>query len=247
MRDLGKFLLQSLFAAALLACGQNSSMDPSDHPGGEREATESLERERKAMVREQIAARGIEDPEVLQAMRTVPRHKFVAPRYQGLAYSDRPLPIGHDQTISQPYIVALMTELLELQGGENVLEIGTGCGYQTAVLAELDVKVYSMEIVAELCDLAERNLSSLGYTEPKIACRSGYDGWPEHAPFDAILVAAAPERIPQALIDQLKVGGRLVIPVGGSFQELVKVVKTAPGEVRRERIAGVRFVPMVRE
>lgn len=239
-------VLFALFALLALArCAEPPGSETEKDKGARGISQESLEAQREEMVRTQIEARGIESTAVREAMRKVPRHEFVAKSYGKEAYNDYPLPIGHNQTISQPYIVALMTDLLDLQGGEKVLEIGTGCGYQTAVLAEMGAKIYSMEIVPELCELARKNLDSTGYKDIPIACRSGYDGWPEHAPFDAILVAAAPPEIPQALIDQLKEGGVMVLPVGEESQELLRIVKTGPESVRKEKIIDVRFVPMV--
>jgi protein-L-isoaspartate(D-aspartate) O-methyltransferase len=200
------------------------------------------------MVATQIAARDVSDPRVLEAMRTVERHRFVPPAVRGAAYGDHPIPIGHDQTISQPYIVALMTELARVKGGARVLEIGTGSGYQAAVLAVLAKEVYSIEIVEPLAREAAGRLKALGYANVTVRAGDGYRGWPEHAPFDAILVTAAPPEIPQPLLDQLAVGGRLVAPVGEEWgaQELVVVEKTAAG-LRRWSVAPVRFVPMTGE
>jgi len=205
---------------------------------------EEYRRERLAMVRDQISARGIRDERVLEAMARVPRHRFVSERQREMAYNDGPLPIGHNQTISQPYIVALMTSLLELRGGERVLEIGAGCGYQTAVLAELGAEVYAMEIVEDLAVQARSNLAVLGYANAEVRAGDGRRGWPEAAPFDAVLAAASPESTPQALIDQLRNGGRLVLPVGRGMQELVLITKDAEGELQQRKITGVRFVPM---
>jgi protein-L-isoaspartate(D-aspartate) O-methyltransferase len=198
------------------------------------------------MVSEQIVERGVSDPRVLAAMRKVPRHLFVPPDFLHVAYTDGPLPIGHEQTISQPYIVALMTELLELEGGERVLEIGTGSGYQAAVLAEIAGEVYTIEIVEALAATARERLSLLGYDSVRVMFGDGYRGWPEHAPFDAVIVTAAPDHIPEPLIEQLAAGGRLVIPVGDLYQELLQVTKTDRGVVER-RVIPVRFVPMTGE
>jgi protein-L-isoaspartate(D-aspartate) O-methyltransferase len=204
--------------------------------------------ERRArMVETQIVARGVRDPRVLAAMRKVPRHLFVDPAQRAQAYEDHPLPIPGNQTISQPYIVALMTELLELQPGERVLEIGTGSGYQSAVLGELAKEVYSIEIVPELARSAASRLRELHYQNVTVREGDGYRGWPEHAPFDAIIVTAAPERIPQPLIEQLAPGGVMVIPVGGFFQELKVFRKSADGRVTEKDILPVRFVPMTGE
>lgn len=201
---------------------------------------------RERMVAEQIESRGVKDKLVLDAMKKVPRHLFVPQGYIDLAYTDGPLPIGEDQTISQPYIVALMTELLGLKGGEKVLEIGTGSGYQAAVLAEIASQVYSIEIIPSLAESAEQRLEEMGYKNVTVRCGDGYVGWEEHAPFDGIIVTAAPVHIPQPLIDQLKVGGRMVIPVGDYFQELLLVAKTKEG-IKKESTIPVRFVPMTGE
>lgn len=198
---------------------------------------------RERMVREQIAGRGIRDPRVLAALSRVPRHELVPEEMRAHAYEDRPLQIGFDQTISQPYVVAYMTEQLRLRGDERVLEIGTGSGYQAAVLAELAREVYSIEIVAPLGERARADLARLGYPNVKVRVGDGYRGWPEQAPFDAIIVTAAPGHVPQPLIDQLAVGGRLVLPVGGLDQELLLLSRDAKG-IHEERLIGVRFVPM---
>jgi len=202
---------------------------------------------RTRMVETQIVARGVRDPRVLAAMRKVPRHLFVDPAQRAEAYEDHPLPIPGNQTISQPYIVALMTELLELEPSSRVLEIGTGSGYQSAVLAELADEVYTIEIVPELARLAASRLKELGYDNVTVKEGDGYRGWPEHAPFDAVIVTAAPERIPQPLLDQLAPGGIMVIPVGGFFQELKVFRKSADGRITEKDILPVRFVPMTGE
>jgi len=186
-------------------------------------------------------------PRVLDAMRAVPRHEFVPAEQQRQAYRNRPLPIGEGQTISQPYIVALMTELLELEPGAKVLEIGTGCGYQAAVLGELAAEVYTIEIIASLGAEAAETLKRLGYGNIETRIGDGYKGWPEAAPFDAIVVTAAPDHIPPALVEQLKPGGRLVIPVGTLWQELMIVRKQPDGTTLNERVVPVRFVPLTRE
>lgn len=201
---------------------------------------------REAMVREQIESRGVKDPRVLQAMRTVPRQEFVPARVRDQAYEDHPLPIGHDQTISQPYVVAYMTEALKLEGREKVLELGTGSGYQAAVLAEIVPSVYSIEIVCPLERFARQNLDRLGYQRVQTKCADGYQGWPEFAPFDAVIVTAAPDHVPQPLLDQLKVGGRLILPVGRFSQELVLLTKTPTG-IEKQSLLPVRFVPMTGE
>jgi protein-L-isoaspartate(D-aspartate) O-methyltransferase len=201
---------------------------------------------RAAMVAEQIQARGVESPRVLEAMRAVPRHRFVPATLQHLAYADRPLPIGHGQTISQPYIVAYMTEALQVEPTHRVLEIGTGSGYQAAVLARLARAVYTIEIVPELARRAAATLEESGYANVDVRAGDGYAGWPEHAPFDRIMVTAAPEDIPQPLIDQLATDGRMVIPVGSGEQWMTIVEKTPTGVLRRRTIP-VRFVPFTRE
>jgi protein-L-isoaspartate(D-aspartate) O-methyltransferase len=210
------------------------------------EVQDTFHHQRQQMVESQIERRGIKDSRVLEAMRTVHRHEFVPQQYRQRSYEDNPLPIGHEQTISQPYIVAIMTELLQLDSIAKVLEIGTGSGYQAAVLAELTDSVYSIEIVEPLCRQADSVLSALGYENVQVRCGDGYRGWPEAAPFNAIIVTAAPEKVPQPLIDQLQVGGRLVIPVGSYFQELMLITKTDSGIIEKSVIP-VRFVPMTGE
>jgi len=201
---------------------------------------------RDRMVAEQIQARDVTDLRVLAAMRKVPRHRFVPERHRLEAYDDHPLPIGEGQTISQPYIVAIMSELLRLEGGERVLEVGTGSGYQAAVLAGLAAEVYSIEIVEPLARQAAATLRELGYTGVAVRAGDGYLGWPEAAPFDAIIVTAAPDHVPQPLVDQLKPGGRLVIPVGVFYQELLQCVK-APQGLQCTSVIPVRFVPLTGE
>ena len=201
---------------------------------------------RARMVHEQLEARGILDPRVLAAMRKVPRDEFVPASLAPWAYEDAPLPIGHDQTISQPYIVALMSELAALRPGSRVLEVGTGSGYQAAVLAELARDVYTIEIVPELADASRATLARLGYGRVHVRQGDGYRGWPEAAPFDAILVTAAPERVPAPLLEQLAPNGRLVIPVGGPSQELQVHRRTDHG-IEIDRVVPVRFVPMTGE
>jgi protein-L-isoaspartate(D-aspartate) O-methyltransferase len=204
--------------------------------------------ERLAMVQTQIVARGVRDSKVLEAMRTVPRHEFVPSEQRDRAYDDRALPIGEGQTISQPYIVALMTELLHVQPGEVVLEIGTGSGYQAAVLAELTDRVYTVEILPGLARRAAQTLTKLGYTRVQIRNADGYFGWAEHGPYDGIIVTAAPDHIPAPLVQQLKEGGRMVIPVGppGSYQTLWRLTKQQ-GKVMSENITDVAFVPLTRK
>ena len=199
---------------------------------------------REKMVKEQIEARGVKDQRVLKAMRSVKRHLFVPEQTRSLAYDDRPLPIGLEQTISQPYIVALMTELLGLKGNEKVLEIGTGSGYQAAILAELAKEVYTMEIIEPLALNAEKLLKELGYKNIFVSHGDGFAGWPQAAPFDAIIVTCAPAEIPEPLIEQLAEGGKLVIPVGRLSQEL-KLVEKSQGRLTTKNIIPVRFVPML--
>jgi protein-L-isoaspartate(D-aspartate) O-methyltransferase len=210
------------------------------------EAAESFEQQRLDMVEEQVKARGVKNPSVLAAMLQVPRHQFVPDAVRAQAYADHPLPIGEGQTISQPYIVALSSELLNVEEHHKVLEIGTGSGYQAAVLSLMSGEVYSIEIVESLAQRSRELLSQLGY-RVNVRTGNGYEGWPEQAPFDRILLTAAPPEMPQSLVEQLKPGGRLVAPVGpaGGVQELVVLDKDAAGEVRSMSVIGVRFVPMV--
>ena len=237
----------SLLRAALLAlpgalgmlggCRENVLEPEQDSDGEDRRG------ERENMVASQLAARGIHDERVLDAMRRVPRHRFVRQPDQAQAYDDRPLSIGYGQTISQPFVVAFMTQALDLQGEERVLEIGTGSGYQSAILAELAREVCSIEILPELADDARRRLTELGYSRVEVRTGDGYLGWPERSPFDAILVAAAPDHVPQPLLEQLAVGGRLILPVGEREQHLI-VVRRTPEGFEREEVLDVRFVPM---
>jgi protein-L-isoaspartate(D-aspartate) O-methyltransferase len=228
-------------------------------PVGKREAarTSAESRQRRAdsddrytdlrhrMVREQIEGRDVSEPRVLEAMRRVARHRFVPEGARDAAYDDHPLPIGHGQTISQPYIVALMTQLARPKPEDRALDVGTGSGYQAAVLAELVERVYSIEIVCPLADEADKRLQGLGYENVEVRCGDGYQGWPEHAPFDVIIVAAAPDHVPEPLVEQLAVGGRMVIPVGSGFDmELLLIEKIDDGTTRRRTIAPVLFVPM---
>ena len=211
--------------------------------------TDEARAQRHDMVARQIEARGVRDPAVLQAMRNVPRHWFVPDHVRNTAYSDRPLPIGDGQTISQPYIVALMTEALHLTSQSKILEIGTGSGYQAAVLSEITPHVFSIEIVEPLALRAMAVLERRGYDTIRVRIGDGYAGWPEHAPFDAIIVTCAPDHIPPKLIQQLKTGGRLCIPVGDehAVQHLVLATKTNAGPLRSETLLPVRFVPMTGE
>lgn len=220
-------------------CRQNGT--PTSSPTED----DAFSRARLELVRNYIAAAGITNEDVLQAISAVPRHKFVPLDYLDQAYDDHPLPIGYGQTISQPYIVAWMTELLELRPGEKVLEIGTGSGYQAAVMAELGyVEVYSIEIVPELAESAVARLKDLGYSNVHVKQGDGYYGWPEYAPFDAIMVTAAPDHLPAPLVSQLAEGGRLVIPIGppGWFQSMWKFVEEE-GELKGYNMGGVSFVP----
>ena len=201
---------------------------------------------RRAMVDEQLAARDIRDPRVLAAMVKVPRHRFVSEELARYAYRDAPLPIGHGQTISQPYIVAFMTQALALDGHERVLEVGTGSGYQAAILGECAREVFTIEIVSELADRARRLLEDLGCANVHVRVGDGYAGWPDAGPFDAILVAAAPDHVPQPLVEQLAIGGRMVVPVGPASkgsQELVLIEKTSQG-ILQSSLLPVQFVPM---
>ena len=225
-----------------------SPQPPTPLPSEASTPTDPFTDARNAMVRNQIEARGVHDPEVLAAMRRVRRHRFVPEQYLSAAYEDHPLPIGYGQTISQPYIVALMTEALKLRPGNSVLEIGTGSGYQAAILAELGVKVHTVEIIPELAQQAEKRLKDLGYTNIQVHNADGYYGWQEHAPYDAIIVTAAPDHLPQPLANQLKEGGRLIIPIGppGSYQTLWLFEKHN-GELEATNLGGVIFVPLTGE
>lgn len=243
MRPLNSILLFILLTEALIPFHRVSAQDRA-HPGFAERVEE----------REKLVRRGIEnypyqpvtDTRVLKAMRSVPRHLFVPPEYRDLAYRNSPLSIGYEQTISQPFIVAHMSELLELKPDHKVLEIGTGSGYQAAVLGELCQQVYTIEIVAPLGRKATKLLKDLGYSQVQVRIGNGYEGWPEAAPFDRIIVTCAPEDIPQALLDQLKPGGRMVIPVGRQYgtQYMVEVNKDKKGRTSQKRHYPVRFVPM---
>ncbi len=200
---------------------------------------------RHAMVDRQIASRGVHDPRVLAAMRKVPREAFVPDEMASLAYADQPLPIGFDQTISQPFVVGYMSEALGVQETSKVLEIGTGSGYQAAVLGELAREVYTIELLPELADRARETLARLGYANVHVRTGDGYLGWPEQAPFDAIIVTAAPDHVPQPLVDQLAIGGRLVIPVGDVDQQMRILTRTTEG-IQETRTLPVRFVPLRR-
>ncbi|MBC2710577.1 MAG: protein-L-isoaspartate(D-aspartate) O-methyltransferase [Desulfosarcina sp.] len=226
-------LLMLLAIAAVLSFGLTGT--PAD----------SFEHQRRQMVTRQLRARDIVDTHVLRAMETVPRHLFVPKDLRHLAYRDTPLPIGHGQTISQPYIVALMSQLLAVSKGQRILEIGTGSGYQAAVLAEMEAYVFTIEIIPELGRQAIKAIHPLGYGNIQVRIGDGYKGWPENAPFDAIIVTCAPSSIPEPLKNQLAEGGRMVIPVGEkSYQQLLLLTKQG-GEIKQEKIVDVRFVPMV--
>jgi protein-L-isoaspartate(D-aspartate) O-methyltransferase len=228
-----------LLAASMIGVSAGACAQPAPDANGDRAA------QRARMVERQLASRDIHDRRVLDAMRAVPRHLFVDPDQAAHAYDDGPLPIGHGQTISQPYIVALMTQLARPEPGDRVLEIGTGSGYQAAVLAKLAAQVYTIEIVEPLAAEAKARLQRLGYDNVTVRAGDGYAGWPEHAPFDVVILTAAPEEVPAPLIEQLKPGGRLVAPVGSAFmgQELRLIEKRADGSLRTTRSAPVRFVP----
>jgi protein-L-isoaspartate(D-aspartate) O-methyltransferase len=228
MKRIVLFIILALIPCAVLA--------------GPEEAAFTLNRE--SMVKQQIQARGITDTRVLQAIRTVKRHLFVPEELQRLAYADRPLPIGYQQTISQPYIVAFMTQAAGLMPDDRVLEIGTGSGYQAAVLAELVYEVYTIEILQPLAESSRSLLKDLGYKNIKVKHGDGYKGWKEYAPFDAIIVTAAPPEIPEELVDQLRIGGRMIAPVGRHYQELYLITKTETGFIK-EPLLPVAFVPMI--
>lgn len=239
--------MRSVRTAALTALGLLAAACGSDGATANREQEDAFQAERLLMVRNQIERRGIRDEAVLRAMRSVPREKFVPASERRRAYSDRPLPIGERQTISQPYIVALMSSLARIAPGQRVLEIGTGSGYQAAVLAELEAEVWSIELLPGLAARAETTLRGLGYDAINLRVGDGYLGWPEAAPFDRIVVTAAPPEIPQALLDQLATGGRLVAPVGPDpwSQRLVVAIRDEDGEIEVQDHGGVAFVPMV--
>jgi protein-L-isoaspartate(D-aspartate) O-methyltransferase len=236
------FLDGRLFLGALmllvpiltLACELNGAPQPQG---------DDFARARERMVRETIESRGVHDSRTLQAMRKVPRHLFVPPTSLNEAYGDHPLPIGHSQTISQPYIVAFMTEALHLKGGEKVLEVGAGSGYQAAVLSEIAAHVYSIEIVPALADAARERLARMEYKNVTVRAGDGFLGWPEEAPFDAMMVTAAAPRVPPPLQDQLKDGGRLILPLGDFEQDLVVVTRKG-SSFEQKRVLPVRFVPM---
>jgi len=254
----GLLALAFCWLLVVAACGANAGPTPTGEGNGtatptaeegEEPTADSFAEQRERMVESAIIGWGIEDEAVIEAMETVPRHEFVPEQYLAQAYENHPLPIGHGQTISQPYIVALMTEAAEIEADDKVLEIGTGSGYQAAVLAELADHVYTMEIIGPLTERAEAALERTGYANVSVRHGDGYYGWPEEAPFDAIVVTAAPDHIPQPLVEQLVAGGHMLIPVGpvGGYQTLWRVTKDSEGEVRTEDLGGVTFVPLTRE
>lgn len=214
---------------------------------GQPNRTTDFRAKREQMVKNQIEARGINNPKVLSAMRKVERHLFVPPGQVNAAYGDHPLPIGYDQTISQPYIVAFMTDVLDVKRDTKVLEIGTGSGYQAAILGELCDSVFTIEIVKPLGEKAQSLLKSLGYTNVFVKIGDGYKGWPEYAPFDAIIVTCSPSHVPQPLIDQLAEGGRMIIPVGRTFNQELVLMEKKKGKLKQQAVLPVRFVPMVNE
>ena len=243
----GSFFLCKLRAGALLFALVLSFVFTGSLSAARDDDTDKFVKKRFQMVENQIRDRGINDMETLRAMSTVPRHLFVPNYLRQQAYADVPLPISHGQTISQPYIVAYMTEILHIQPQHRVLEIGTGSGYQAAVLAELTDRVYTMEIIPELADTAGKRLKETGYTSVNVRQGDGYHGWPEAAPFDAIVVTAAAEFIPPPLLQQLKEGGRMIIPVGSPFYvQYLMLVEKKQGKITTRSLMPVRFVPFRR-
>ncbi len=242
--------MKKLLLAVILALNASCRPAPPDQASGSARAGQDVDFElaRRAMVEDQIEARGVTNPRVLEAMASVPRHEYVPERSRSFAYSDTPLEIEFDQTISQPYIVALMTELVQPEPDDRILEIGTGSGYQAAVVAELVAEVYSIEIIPDLARSAADRLDRLGVSNVVVRTGDGYLGWPAQQPFDGILVTAGAEQIPEPLIAQLRPGARMVIPVGPqSSNQILKVVEKLPGgEVEIPDIAPVRFVPLIR-
>jgi protein-L-isoaspartate(D-aspartate) O-methyltransferase len=233
------WLLVSVLLLPVPGCGPPSN---SEQSGAQHVSDEEFTKQRRQLV-EQLRSEGIQNQGVLDALLKVPRHRFVPPSYRHLAYRNHPLPIGQDQTISQPFIVGYMTEAAEIASGEKVLEIGTGSGYQAAVLAELAKEVYTIEIIPELAESSRTLLREMGYKNLQVKTGNGYLGWPEHAPFDAIVVTAAPDEVPKALVEQLAVRGKMVVPVGTSFQQMLIITRTESGVVERRTIP-VAFVPM---
>jgi protein-L-isoaspartate(D-aspartate) O-methyltransferase len=231
-----KPILQWLFLTAIAASGCGQKVPPTDFAA-----------QRQQMVQRQLMARGINDNRLLTAMAKIPREEFVPPESRAASYEDGPLPIGYGQTISQPYIVAFMTEQLRSKMNDRVLEIGTGSGYQAAILAELVSEVYSVEIVEPLAKTAEATLQRLGYKNVHLKIGDGYKGWPEAGPFDAIIVTCAPDKVPQPLVDQLKDDGRMVIPVGDRFAQQLYLLEKKNGQLKQSATLPVRFVPMTSE
>jgi protein-L-isoaspartate(D-aspartate) O-methyltransferase len=232
-----RIIAQYLFVAAMAATGCGQQAPPAA----------DFAAQRQRMVEQQLKPRDIKDERVLSAMAKVPREEFVPADQRGASYEDGPLPIGYDQTISQPYIVAFMTEQLRPKPSDRALEIGTGSGYQAAILAELVADVYTIEIVQPLSQTAEAALQRLGYKNVHLKVGDGYQGWPEEAPFDAIIVTCAPDKVPQPLVDQLKEGGRMVIPVGERFAQQLYLLEKKNGQLKESATLPVRFVPMLRE
>lgn len=233
MRRVAQFL--TLAAVAVAGCGQKPA------------SAFDFAAERQRMVQQQLMKHGIKDGRVLAAMAKVPRDEFVPADVKASSYADQPLPIGEGQTISQPYVVAFMTEQLRLSSGDRVLEVGTGSGYQAAILAELVAEVYTIEIIAPLAKNAEATLQRLGYKNVHVTTGDGYKGWPEYAPFDAITVTCAPDHVPQPLVGQLKEGGRMIIPVGGRFAQELYLLEKKNGQLKESAVLPVRFVPMISE
>ena len=238
LRDFGYRVVLALVLAVPAAAAE-------DFEAQRRQLVEAIEQEVQRTSR--YLGQATLDPAVLEALRRVARHEFVLPGYRGQAYRNRPLPIGHGQTISQPYIVAVMTDLLELEPGDRVLEVGTGSGYQAAVLAEMGMEVFTMEIIGPLADRARERLGRLGYDSVRVRHADGYPGWPAHAPFDAVVGTAAANHVPPPLLKQLRPEGRMIIPVGSAFavQQLILVEKDGQ-EVRSRQVLPVRFVPLTR-
>jgi protein-L-isoaspartate(D-aspartate) O-methyltransferase len=241
---LKKYALFSIIALTTVVAGCSAG---EDEPTVEEDEDEIMQKRLERMVESQIESRGVTDPAVLAAMRKTPRWKFVPEDHKNRAFEDNPLPIGYGQTISQPYIVAYMTEALLLKSDDRVLEIGTGSGYQAAVLAEIAAEVYTIEIIPELGERAEGALNELGYDNIHVMVGDGYKGWPEHAPFDAIILTCAPDHIPEPLLDQLADGGRLVIPVGGTYPQELKRITRVGDDYETEFLTSVLFVPMTGE
>jgi protein-L-isoaspartate(D-aspartate) O-methyltransferase len=239
----------SLAVVVILGCGSDKSPPPKRDVAIERPTRppDPFKSEREYMVDTAIAKRGVSDHRVLEAMRSVPRHELVPLAVRDQAYADRPLPIGHDKTISQPYIVAIMTEAVQLHAGDKVLEIGTGSGYQAAVLAELSAHVYTIEYIEALANQARNDLVRIGYKDVQVRTGDGYRGWPEAAPFDAIIVTAAAPRVPPPLLEQLAIGGRLVMPLGSDDEQSLVVITRGRTENTTQTLIPVRFGPLLGE